>query len=323
LFKSRLAKSKPVSRGMEPLEGRTLFAGVFQETGGLAVAEIESEPTNGWTRVTSPAGYTGSAAYKWNGPNYFSTPGRNILKYNFNINNAGTYNLDLRSYNASSDNKEFNDVFIRVDGGQWFKAFTYENKKWTYVTRKEIRHNVFEDYRVNLSKGQHSVEISARSNAYVIDRLVLFKDGVNGQNPALPQSPTSGTTNPNPNPPPPSGSNVKITSYSLINADTNQVISGYSNFTSDRTIKLSTLPTRNISIRANVDTGVKSVRFVFDGRTQVESILPFALLGDNNGNYNGFRAQAGKTYSISGTAFSGLGANGTASSTISLKLRFT
>ncbi|MCS7032941.1 MAG: hypothetical protein NZ561_02980 [Phycisphaerae bacterium] len=304
---------------IESLEGRRLLAGVFQEAGGLVVAEIESEPANGWTRVTSPAGYTGSAAYQWNGPNYFGSPGRNVLKYEFNINNAGTYNLDLRSYNPFNDNKEFNDVFIRVDGGQWFKTFTYENKKWTYVTRKEVRHHVFEDYRVNLSKGRHTVEISARSSGYIIDRLVLFKDGVNGQNPSIPQSPTSGAPNPDPDPNP----NLAITSFSLINADTNQVISGFSNFSSSRTIRLNSLPTRNLAIRANTPSGIASVKFVFDGRTRIESVKPFAVLGDNNGDFNGFTAVAGKTYKLSATGYSGPRATGSAGPTLSLDLRFT
>ncbi len=56
-----------------------------------------------------------------------------------------------------------------------------------------------------------------------------------------------------------------VTSLSLINADTNQPISGYDPLPSGTTLDLATLPTRNLNIRANTDpASVGSVLFALD-----------------------------------------------------------
>lgn len=303
---------------IESLEGRRLLAGVFQEAGGIAVAEIESHASSQWTRKTSPSGYTGSAAYQWNGSQYFSTPGVAPLVYDFKINNAGTYNLKLRSFNPNSDNTEHNDVWIRIDGGRWYKTFTHVKQQWTYVTRREVSHGVFDTWRPNLSAGNHRVEISARSSLFTLDRVVLHKDGVNGENPSTPQSPTSGS-NPTPDPSP----DLRVTSLSLVNASTGQPIAGHENITASKTIDFASLPTRNLSIRANTASGVKSVRFSLPGVTnRVESIKPFSLLGDNNGTYTPWTPSAG-SYALTTTGYSGTGATGTAGAALAVTLTFT
>ena len=116
---------------------------------------------------------------------------------------------------------------------------------------------------------------------------------------------------------------LNVTSFSLINADTDEVISGYSKITSNKSITLSTLPTRNLAIRINTDSGVRSVRISFAGTTKTESIRPFAVFGDNGkGDYYAWRPAAGKTYSLAATAFAGTGATGTRGSTLSVLLKF-
>ena len=305
---------------IENLEGRRLLAGVFQEAGGIVVAEIESHASSQWTRKTSPSGFTGSGVYQWNGQQYFGTPGVAPLVYDFKINNPGTYNLKLRSYNPSNDSTEHNDVWIRINGGQWSKTFTHEKQKWTWVTTKEVRHGVFEKWRPNFPVGTHRVEIAARSSLYTLDRLVLHKDGVNGENASIPQSPTNGS-NPNPNPNP--STDLKVNSISLINADTNQPIAGHETITASKTIDLASLPTRNLSIRANTAAGVKSVRFSVPGVTnRVESIKPFALLGDNNGDFNAWNPAPG-AYAITTTGYAGTGATGATGAPLAVTLTFT
>jgi hypothetical protein len=304
---------------MENLEGRRLMAGVFQETGGLVVAEIESNAPGQWTRKTSPSGFTGSAAFQWNGQQYFSTRGVAALAYDVKINNPGTYNLKLRSFNPTSDNKEHNDVWIRIDGGQWFKTFTHVKQAWTYVTRREISHGNFDTWRPNLSAGNHRIEIAARSSLYTLDRLVLHKDGVNGETPSTPQSSTSGGGVVNP---PPTSDALKVNSFSLVNADTNRVISGFENLTSNRRINFSALPTRNLAIQVNTASGVKSVRLTLNGGSaRTENIKPFALFGDNNGDFNAWRPNAG-SFTIAATGFAGTGATGARGATLSVTLTF-
>src|SRR5262249_39777316 len=68
-----------------------------------------------------------------------------------------------------------------------------------------------------------------------------------------------------------------VTSFTLINADTDQDIM---TMTEGMTISLSSLPTRNLNIRANVSGIVESVRFNIDGTIKTENTPPYALYGD-------------------------------------------
>ena len=76
-------------------------------------------------------------------------------------------------------------------------------------------------------------------------------------------------------------------SFTLINADTDQPVPGYLNLGDGETLDLSRVP-RKLSVRANVPAGFKgSVKFLLNGRTiKTESAAPFALFGDNGGDYN-------------------------------------
>lgn len=115
----------------------------------------------------------------------------------------------------------------------------------------------------------------------------------------------------------------QVTSYSLIDANTDRVIDGYATITSSRTIRLSDLPSRNLAIRVNTTSTAKSVKINFAGTTKVESILPYAVFGDNGrGDYYGWQPSAGRTYSLSATAYALSGASGSAGGSRSLSLTF-
>lgn len=80
-----------------------------------------------------------------------------------------------------------------------------------------------------------------------------------------------------------------ISHITLINADTNMPISEFDPLEDGTTIDLSTLPTNNLSIRANPDPAeVGSVRFTYDGDTnyQLENHVPYAIAGDSQGGAN-------------------------------------
>src|SRR5690349_21585039 len=77
-----------------------------------------------------------------------------------------------------------------------------------------------------------------------------------------------------------------VTSFTLINADTDQPLAGMSTLTEGATLNLSTLPTTHLNVRANVPT-VGSVRFAYDGSSsyRIENGAPYALAGNSGSDY--------------------------------------
>jgi hypothetical protein len=102
-----------------------------------------------------------------------------------------------------------------------------------------------------------------------------------------------------------------VTSFTLVNADTDQDIQ---TLTPGAVINLSTLPTRNLNIRANTDPAVVgSVVFELSGaqvQNQTESAAPYALFSDFQGDYFNWTPPAG-SYSLTATPYSGAGGSGT------------
>ncbi|MEX2214440.1 MAG: DUF5060 domain-containing protein [Phycisphaeraceae bacterium] len=105
----------------------------------------------------------------------------------------------------------------------------------------------------------------------------------------------------------------KVVSFTLINADTGKPIEGFDPLADNAVIKLGKLPTRNLSIRANVEGDVKSVRFGLNDKEnfRTEGAAPFSLTGDTQGKYNAWTPGKGK-HLLTGTGGSG-----------SLKIEFT
>lgn len=108
-------------------------------------------------------------------------------------------------------------------------------------------------------------------------------------------------------------------SFTLINADSNKEIAAIKN---GETIDLSKLPTTKLNIRANVDpAGVGSVVFKLTGaetKQIVEGVAPYALFGDNSGNYNPWTPKAG-SYSLEAKIYSGPNGTGTTKGTMSIQ----
>ena len=80
--------------------------------------------------------------------------------------------------------------------------------------------------------------------------------------------------------------------FTLIDASTNQPIPGFDPLFSNQIINFRFLPPQ-LSIRANVPSQCESVRFILQKEEttlaeRVENVPPYALAGDNNGNYNPF-----------------------------------
>ncbi|MCK0147665.1 HYR domain-containing protein, partial [Arenibacter sp. F26102] len=103
---------------------------------------------------------------------------------------------------------------------------------------------------------------------------------------------------------------LSVSSYVLVNADTDLDIMTISNGSS---IDLGGLSATNLNIRANTTTDVQSIRLVLSGTLKIsrtESVAPYALNGDSNGDYAGSIFPIGN-YSLTGTPYSAVGLSGT------------
>ena len=96
----------------------------------------------------------------------------------------------------------------------------------------------------------------------------------------------------------------------LLNADTDQPIAGYDPLPSGAVLNLATLPTRNLSIRANINPAtVGSVTFGYDGNAsyQQASTAPYALAGTNGAcDYRPW-TPAGGRHTLTATPFAATG----------------
>jgi hypothetical protein len=113
-----------------------------------------------------------------------------------------------------------------------------------------------------------------------------------------------------------------ITSYTLINATTDQAIQTLSN---GAVLNLATLPSRSLNIRANTSTNAGSVIFSLSGqevKNLTESTPPFALFGDIGGNYNNWTPAKGN-YFLKATPYSGSGGTGTAGTSLAINFSVT
>lgn len=121
----------------------------------------------------------------------------------------------------------------------------------------------------------------------------------------------------------PTSADTEVAGFTLINADTDQPIVGFDPVPEGAVIDLSTLPTVNLTLRANTQPAVVgSVRFGLDGNPnhRVESAAPYALFGDTNGHYNAWNLGSG-VHTVTGTPYSGGQASGTAG--VAKTLQFT
>jgi hypothetical protein len=103
-----------------------------------------------------------------------------------------------------------------------------------------------------------------------------------------------------------SSERYRIVSFTLINADTEQAIPGYETLANGQSIAIASLPTRNVSIRANVTgTGHQSVRFEWDksSNTRTDSELPYAISASGT-NYTPFPGFTPGKHTLLATPFS-------------------
>jgi len=116
---------------------------------------------------------------------------------------------------------------------------------------------------------------------------------------------------------PPNQSAPKITSFTLVDAETNRDLATIAN---GYEINLATIGTQSFNIRANTSVGVSSVLFQYNGSNRTENSSPYALFGDSRGNYTKKSLETG-SYTLSGTPYTAAHASGTKGTTETI--RFT
>ncbi|GAC1372836.1 MAG: hypothetical protein NVSMB30_14100 [Hymenobacter sp.] len=121
----------------------------------------------------------------------------------------------------------------------------------------------------------------------------------------------------------PAGSGPVVSSYTLVNADTNVDIQPLA--TGD-TLNLATLPTRNLNVRANTSPAtVGSVVFALSGaqvQNHTENVAPYALFSDNAGVYYAWTPPLG-TYALTATPYSATNGTGTAGTPLTIAFSVT
>jgi len=161
---------------------------VYVETNDAVVIEIESVPAvDDWQHETSFPGYTGSGYYVWRGQNYNANPGQAILTYPISVTKASDYQLNIRNSHGTNPSL-YNDVWARLDSGPWIKSFSNVLNMWTYDFNFDQNGNLGAAVFKDVTPGIHTLELSARSTGFRLDRLVFSANGM-GQLDSWPQSP--------------------------------------------------------------------------------------------------------------------------------------
>ena len=189
------------------LQGRAARASCPAST-----VEVETvQPSAGWTEGSNYPGYSGAAHFTWNGGNHFPKSQAGVyglLSYDINVPQSGSYTLSIRNYHHDPDKTESNDCWVRVDNQPWLKTFNNVVRAWNWVTFVDPAHGcgwkglaACAHPQYSLTAGSHRIQISGRSNGFVIDAVKLEATSC-GSNPA--PAPASPLPPPPPQPSPPS-----------------------------------------------------------------------------------------------------------------------
>jgi hypothetical protein len=111
-----------------------------------------------------------------------------------------------------------------------------------------------------------------------------------------------------------------VTSFTLINADTDLPLAGFSPISNGSTIDLAALPTVHLNIRANTSPAkVGSVRFRLDGNTnfRTDSATPYALSTESGGNYSAWTPSLG-SHTVTATPYTKSNASGHAGTPLTI-----
>ncbi|MEO0867157.1 MAG: hypothetical protein AAFY17_01685 [Cyanobacteria bacterium J06642_11] len=346
------------SNSPNPISGPDVISGpnpqppsdskVFQMQGGQLVMEAESAEAVGDWQVTTLNGET-SLLWDPEASSIAKVPDGQTLTYEFETDAAGSYGIALHSgrvksamgaedrYKNGRNGEERrdtgNDVFISVVNTETGQVVQSPTKLFTVLgnTDKTLKWGTHFDGKHTISPAQvnlqgdtrYRLEISGRADAYGLDRITLSNNGfLTDTN--LPQSPfiTDNVPAPTPGIPTPDYGEALLT-LGLIDAQTNQIVSGFEDLSANSTIDLSTLDFSQYSLVAQVnadhpDAGaVNSIKFISDMASRTENLQPYALFGDQKGDFRGRSLETGN-YTVKAIAYSGKRGQGTALESLDL-----
>ena len=174
---------------------------VFQEQAGLVVIEAESATlVDQWVSESTESSFAGDGYIRWNGSNHFNDSSQGILEYKIHITNPGLYHMRLRmSHEGAPAGDQENDCWTRMDNGPFIKTFHPGNRindGFTFHSFHEPNHGEFASPTYDLSAGEHTFYIAARSYNVRIDRIHFYKNNVpNPESLEYPESPIEESTN--------------------------------------------------------------------------------------------------------------------------------
>lgn len=108
-------------------------SGAYLPSDDLVVVEMESLADGaGWSGSNSVEGFAGKGYVAWTGPDMSKKPGEGLVGFETSIQEGGTYELRLRNRHDHPDVTDANDVWVRIDGGEWTKVFSSFRGEWTW-----------------------------------------------------------------------------------------------------------------------------------------------------------------------------------------------
>lgn len=197
----------------------------FEEKDKRVIIEAENLNISGtsWVKRTEESASTGNGYISWEGANHFGTPGNDIVSATIKINNPGKYRFQWRNtFGQGSNTTEHNDSWLRfadasdfyaergtskvypvgsgktpnpsAGGGSkgFFKVWLSGDGNWSWYSRTwdSNSHYIYVEFD---TPGVYTMEISGRSKYHLLDRIILYQEGVNAQSLSLEENPCSNT----------------------------------------------------------------------------------------------------------------------------------
>jgi len=179
----------------ESREKRMRTASKYVQTEPTILMEVETIPIiEGWGYAADALKHSGLGYLEWKTEGQGINPGKGLLKYTFEITEAGNYQFLLRSKIKDPTNRmetpdpDGNDIWVKFNGGNdvykqkklgndWNKIMILGHPEgWTWNTNGDggKTHPITPVCRY-FEKGTYSVELSGRSQGHAIDKIALIK----------------------------------------------------------------------------------------------------------------------------------------------------
>ena len=308
----QVAQPLRYSQDKLPVEGVGSGGYVIYNWGGVTVPD----KLIGYDKTNLPSGTTvAKSSTGWRNDNY--------IKFVFKVDGAVGSDYSLYSNPAGRIDVTVNDTNwhyltafcpVRFDEARSCRVTLTPKGQTspaaTYVIKESLGKNHIVQFRF---KGNVSLSIDNQGGqGGTLQAIFLDNDLVTTVAPAPPISTLVPVAVP------------QLTGFTLVNADNGQDIK---QLVEGETLNLPSLPTRNLTVRANTtSTSIASVAFDLSGSQSLsttDNSAPFTLFGDKNGTYTPWASLGTGSYTIKATPYNGSAATGISGSPITLTLTFT